>query len=327
VRGAAKNFVDVLVVVDPADYTAVLQELDRADGPRLAVRFDLARKAFAHTAAYDAAIAATLGDVSLVDGAFARGASATPSRLVVALEKRRDLRYGENPHQAGAWYAGASRSGLGAATFLQGKELSYTNLLDIDAAVRIVLEFAEPAAAVIKHANPCGVATGAHAADAYVRARQADAVSAFGGIVALNRPIDADAARAIVSTKIDAVVAPTVAPDAVAILATKAQMRVVTVDFAQLASGAALEVRSILGAVLAQDRDRVTEAQTPWPSDGLRVVTARQPSAEEWTALRFAWRVCAHVKSNTVIFTRADRTVAIGAGQMSRVDAVQVARL
>jgi len=327
VRGAAKNFVDVLVVVDPADYPAVLEELDRPGGPSLSFKFDMARKAFAHTAGYDLAIASTLGDVAIADGAFLRSPNLAPAHLGVVLDKLRDLRYGENPHQAAAWYAESPRTALGGALVLQGKELSYTNLLDLDAAARIVLEFAEPAAAVIKHTNPCGVATGSNAADAYVRAREADALSAFGGIVALNRAIDVDTARAIASTRIDAVIAPSVDEAALAVLARKAQMRVVTADFSQLAAGSRLELRSILGAVLAQQRDRVEEAAGPWPTADLRVVTRREPTAEEWQALRFAWRVCAHVKSNTVIFTRADRTVAIGAGQMSRVDAVQVARL
>jgi len=328
VRGAAKNFADVLVVVDPHDYSAVLQQLDQPAGPSLEFRFDLARKAFAHTAAYDAAIASTLEQVSASDGVLARHADqAMPSRLTLALEKIRDLRYGENPHQPAAWYAPAQRTGLGAAAVLQGKELSHTNLLDLDAAARIVLEFAEPAAAVVKHTNPCGVATGSHAADAYVRAREADAMSAFGGIVALNRAIDAEAARAIAATRIDAVIAPAVDDEARAVLARKTQMRVVTADFSQLAQGADLDLRSILGAVLVQERDRVVEASGSWPTADLRVVTRREPTAEQWQALRFAWRVMAHVKSNTVIFTQADRTVAIGAGQMSRVDAVQVARL
>jgi len=219
---------------------------------------------------------------------------------------------------------------------LQGKELSYTNLLDLDAAARIVLEFEEPAAAVIKHTNPCGAATGSNAADAYVRAREADALAAFGGIVGLNRPIDAETAKAIVSTFIEAVVAPSVNEDARSILATKANMRVVTVDFGAMAQGAigpnlssgTADVRSILGAVLIQARDRVVEASTEWPGNAdLKVVTRRQPTPDEWKALRFAWRICAHVKSNTVIFTAPDRTLAIGAGQMSRVDAVKVARM
>ncbi len=327
VRGAAKNFADVMVVVDPADYGAVIRELDRPGGPSLAFKFDLARKAFAHTAAYDQSIASALADVTLSGDAFARSGGGAPARLALVAEKVRDLRYGENPHQQAAWYAAAGRTGLGAAVVVQGKELSYTNLLDLDAAARIVLEFPEPAAAVIKHTNPCGAATGANAADAYVRAREADALSAFGGIVALNRAIDLDAARAIVSTRIDAVIAPAVDDEARAVLAAKAQMRVVTADFSQLAAMGDREVRSLLGAVLVQDRDRVTEAAMPWPSPELKVVTRRQPTSDEWRALRFAWRVGAHVKSNTVIFTREDRTVAIGAGQMSRVDAVQVARL
>jgi phosphoribosylaminoimidazolecarboxamide formyltransferase/IMP cyclohydrolase len=251
--------------------------------------------------------------------------------LLLHLTKRADLRYGENPHQPAAWYVGRSAvdpapTGFGSARLLQGKELSYTNLLDLDAAARIALEFDEPAATVIKHTNPSGVATGASLAEAYVRAREADPVSAFGGIIGLNRPIDVDTAAAIASTKIDAVVAPGVADEALPLLAKKAQMRVVIADVSPHAP-ADIELRSILGGVLAQARDRVVEASAAWPSGELRVVTKRQPSAAEWQALRFAWRVCAHVKSNTVIFTAADRTLATGAGQMSRVDAVNVAKM
>jgi phosphoribosylaminoimidazolecarboxamide formyltransferase/IMP cyclohydrolase len=214
---------------------------------------------------------------------------------------------------------------------LQGKELSYTNLLDLDAAVRIAFEFSEPAAVLVKHANPCGVATGTDAADAYVRAREADALSAFGAAVALNRAVDVAAARAIVSTRIDGVIAPSVDDEARAILATKAAMRVVvperplTGDVFRAAPD--VELRSIVGGVLVQSRDAVREAHQRWPAADLKVVTRRQPTEAEWQALRFAWRVCAHVKSNTVIFTGADRTLAIGAGQMSRVDAVNVARM
>ncbi len=328
VRGAAKNFQDVLVVVAPADYAEVLRQLDQPGGPSMAFRFDLARKAFAHTGAYDTAIASTLATVTAGTGGFVRGAAPlAPDALTLGLRKVRDLRYGENPHQAAAWYAEEPAAGLGAAEILQGKELSYTNLLDLDAAARIVLEFSEPAAAVIKHTNPCGASTGASAADAYVRAREADSLAAFGGIVGLNRAIDVDAARAIVSTFIEAVIAPGVSDEARAILAGKPNMRVVVADFSRLAAGPGRDVRSILGAVLVQTRDRVVEAAAPWPVEDLRVVTRRHPTADEWRALRFAWRVCAHVKSNTVIFTTADRTLAIGAGQMSRVDAVQVARM
>jgi phosphoribosylaminoimidazolecarboxamide formyltransferase/IMP cyclohydrolase len=244
------------------------------------------------------------------------------------MEKVRDLRYGENPHQKAAWYAvPAFASGFSRTSILQGKELSYTNLLDLDAAARIALEFTEPAAVVIKHTNPCGAAIGSSPAEAYLRARDADSLAAFGGIVALNRPIDEASAHAIVSTFIEAVIAPSVDDAALAVLAKKANMRVVAADFTGLTT--AVDVRSILGAILSQERDLVSEAHRPWTSaslpDGLRVVTRRQPSDAEWEAMRFAWRICAHVKSNAVIFTDASRTLAIGAGQMSRVDAVNVA--
>ena len=210
VRAAAKNFGDVLVVVEPGDYPAVLAALDQPGAPTTAFRFDLARRAFAHTAAYDAAIASTLSDVTVSDAGFAREAGPAPlapALLTITGRKVRDLRYGENPHQPAAWYALDPATGLGAPSVLQGKELSFTNLLDLDAAARIVLEFDEPAAAVIKHTNPCGAATGATIAEAYVRAREADALAAFGGIIGLNRVLDADTARAIVSTFVEAVVA------------------------------------------------------------------------------------------------------------------------
>ena len=340
VRAAAKNFRSVLVVVDPADYGELLAAIDR--GPSLEFRFALMRKAIGHTGEYDTAISATLGTIALTGDKFERlPAAAAPglaAAMDIGLEKIRDLRYGENSQQKAAWYRPVGHSttgdpsrgeGLGAAAILQGKELSFTNLLDLDAAARIVLEFDEPAAAVIKHTNPCGVAIGDSAADAYLRARDADSVSAFGGIIALNRPIDVRAAEAIVSTFIEAVIAPGVEADAHPVLAKKQNMRVVVANFDRLKRGG-LEMRSILGAVLVQERDFVAEAGEPWAISGgaaaaLRVVTKRQPTEKELNALRFAWRVCAHVKSNTVIFTDAERTLAIGAGQMSRVDAVKVA--
>jgi phosphoribosylaminoimidazolecarboxamide formyltransferase/IMP cyclohydrolase len=351
VRAAAKNFRDVLIVVSPKDYDEVIAEIDRESGPSLAFRFELACRAFAHTGAYDTAIAETLAGVRVADGDFVRPAPAAvfaPDRLSLTAHKLRDLRYGENPHQPAAWYSLPGHAGLGAPAVLQGKELSFTNLLDLDAAARIVIEFDEPAAAVIKHTNPCGVATGAAIAEAYVRAREADAVAAFGGIIGLNRPIDEDTARAIVSTFIEAVVAPSVADEtAKIVLATKPNLRVVIADFGALAGGGQAasaqvradadtptaaadpgprrEIRSVLGALLVQERDQVIEARLPWPAEGLRVVTRRRPTELEWQAMRFAWRVMAHVKSNTVIFTDAMRTLAIGAGQMSRVDAVRVA--
>jgi phosphoribosylaminoimidazolecarboxamide formyltransferase/IMP cyclohydrolase len=326
VRAASKNFRDVLIVVSPKDYDEVIAELDRDGGPTPAFRFELARRAFEHTGAYDTAIASTLGEVTVDGGVFSRPQAPktlSPDRLRIDASKLRDLRYGENPHQPAAWYALQPPAGLGAPAILQGKELSFTNLLDLDAAARIVLEFDEPAASVIKHTNPCGVATGATIAEAYIRAREADSLAAFGGIIGLNRALDEDTARAIVSTFIEAVVAPAVDDTARSILAAKANLRVVVADFRTLAD--TREYRSILGAMLVQERDRVTEANLPWPTDSVKVVTKRQPTADEWQAMRFAWRVMAHVKSNTVIFTDAVRTLAIGAGQMSRVDAVKVA--
>ncbi len=323
VRAAAKNFQDVLIVVDPADYPRLLAALDNT--PALDFRFQLMRKAIEHTGAYDTVIGQTLRRWQInQDGpaAVAAPGANLASHIELAVEKIRDLRYGENPHQPAAWYGSPE-----AVTFLQGKELSYTNLLDLDAAARIAIEFTEPAAVVIKHTNPCGAATGSSLAEAYVRAREADSLAAFGGIVGLNRPLDGATAEAIVATFIEAVIAPAVDQNAREILARKANMRVVTTNLDGL-KAAGVELRSILGgSLLAQQRDRVIEAQHEWGSGiaGLTVVTRRQPTAAEWQALRFAWRVCAHVKSNTVIFTDATRTLAIGAGQMSRVDSVNVA--
>ncbi len=325
VRAAAKNFRDVLVVVDPADYPQVVGQLARPGGPELEFRFRLMKKAFEYTGIYDSMIAFTLKAVECAGGALHR------RELPARHPAPKDLRYGENPHQKASWIPNQ-------APFLppwevhQGKELSYTNLLDLDAALRIALEFSEPVGVVIKHTNPCGVALGATIAEAYVRAREADPLSAFGGIVGLNRTLDAETARALTATFIEAVIAPAIADEARPILATKANLRVATADFATLGAlenDLAREARSFLGGMLMQDRDVVSEARAPWPQAAEpgfpKVVTSRAPTAQEWIALRFAWRVCGHVKSNAVIFTTADRTLAVGAGQMSRVDAVRVA--
>jgi phosphoribosylaminoimidazolecarboxamide formyltransferase/IMP cyclohydrolase len=334
VRAAAKNFRDVLVVVDPGDYPRLLAAID--GGSPLVFRYQLMRKAFAHTAGYDTAIAGTLAAIELDGDRVDPGPrlDGFDPHIELSLQKIRDLRYGENPHQRAAWYrrtdpvgdGGSTGAALGAATMLQGKELSYTNLLDLDSAARLVLDFAEPAAAVIKHANPCGAATGETATEAYVRARDADSTAAYGGIVGLNRAIDVATAAAIVQTFIEAVIAPAVDEPARQVLAGRKNMRVLTAPFA---GSGELEYRSLLGAVLVQERDRVTEARERWTADslpeGFRVPTRRRPTAEECEALRFAWRVCAHVKSNAVIFADAQRTLAIGAGQTSRVDAVRLA--
>jgi phosphoribosylaminoimidazolecarboxamide formyltransferase/IMP cyclohydrolase len=325
-RAAGKNFQDVMVVVDPADYPRVIEQMAAANGPSLEFKFELMKKAFAHTAEFDTLIAETLATITCNGTEFTRAAPASAST---------SLRYGENPHQQ-AWWTPLPAA-AGAWQVHQGKGLSYTNLLDLDAALRIALEFPEPVGVVIKHTNPCGVATGDTLAEAYVAAREADPLSAFGGIVGLNRPIDAGTAKAITATFIEAVIAPSVDDAAREVLAKKVNMRVVTADFDRL-RGAGRETRSFLGGTLTQDRDRVDEAHVPWPPSPaaagsteqspdtqIRVVTKKQPTPEEWTALRFAWRVCAHVKSNTIVFTTATRTAAVGAGQMSRVDAVKVA--
>jgi len=325
VRSAAKNFRDVLIVVSPGDYDSVLHQLARPDGPSLDFRYQLMRKAFMHTAFYDSAIAATFMRIDAPGGEILPGRISGASGKFIR-EEFRDLRYGENPHQKASWI---ERPDEGKWVVHQGKELSYTNLLDLDAALRIVLEFTEPAATVIKHTNPCGTATGAAIADAYVAARDADALSAFGGIVGLNRAIDEACARALTSTFIEAVIAPGIDEAAKAILAAKANMRVVTTGFESARGGMWAEsgdMRTILGGMLQQEPDRVDEAREPWGNAEMpQVVTKRAPTAEEWEALRFAWRVCAHVKSNAVIFTARDRTLAVGAGQMSRVDAVNIA--
>jgi phosphoribosylaminoimidazolecarboxamide formyltransferase / IMP cyclohydrolase len=334
-RAAGKNFRHVLVVVDPEDYGRVAEALD-SGSVDLSFRLHLAQKAFAHTARYDTTIAATLTEIVVAHGQLERHRSRTaqlPDTFVLALSKLRDLRYGENPHQLGAWYRSqGTRDGL-AIDVLQGKELSFTNLLDLEAAYRIMGEFEEAAAVVIKHTNPCGAAVADKVADAYVQARDADPLSAFGGIVGLNRPIDDATAVAIASTFVEAVIAPGIAAAARDVLAGKKNLRVVITRFPEwprrTPPASALDVRSIFGSTwLAEQRDAVEEAWQDWPPAGneaLRVVTARQPSAEEWRALRFAWRICAHVKSNTVIFTTANATKAVGAGQMSRVDAVRSA--
>jgi len=326
VRAAAKNFRHVLIVVDPRRYGDLLQELDRPGGPTLAFRFELAIDAFAHTSSYDVTICGTLAEFSCRDGAFARNPKPIQGEAYsFEIQKVRDLRYGENPHQRGSLWE--SRIHPLSLTFVQGKELSYTNLLDLDAAWRIGSEFDEPAAVIVKHTNPCGAATAASSADAYVRARDADTLSAFGGIVGLNRPLDVQTARAITSTFVEAVIAPAVEDDARTVLALKDKMRVVTIASDDTDGDWWIkELRSVFDGLLIQERDRVSESRDAWPQgDVPKVVTRRQPTGEEWRALRFAWRICAHVKSNAVIFTDAQRTLAIGAGQTSRVDAVNVA--
>ncbi len=318
VRAAAKNFRHVTVVVDPDDYASVLAELEKARAVGEETRRRLMRKAFAHTAAYDASIAGWLG---------AQAQEPFPQELSLTFQKLQPLRYGENPHQRGAFYrehAAPSEPTVAFSRVLQGKELSFNNLLDLDAALGLVLEFPEqPCAVIIKHNTPCGVALDASLTAAYRTARAIDEVSAFGGIVALNREVDKACAEALAETFLEAVIAPSYSPEAAQVLAAKKNLRLLEAGPA-LASAQArprpqLEARSVSGGLLLQDKDAV-EPALEW-----KVVTKRAPTPEEERALRFAWRVCKHVKSNAIVFSREDRLLAAGGGQTSRVDSVKIA--
>ncbi|HXJ21084.1 MAG TPA: bifunctional phosphoribosylaminoimidazolecarboxamide formyltransferase/IMP cyclohydrolase [Polyangia bacterium] len=317
IRSAAKNHERVAVVVDPADYAAVLAEIDAEGEVSAATRFRLARKAFAHTASYDGAIASHLGRLSAPDGPLAD----FPETLVFSGSLARALRYGENPHQKAAFYAldGAGGPSLAKAEVLQGKELSYNNLLDLDAAMRLCAEFSAPAAAVIKHNNPCGAAIAEGILEAYRRARDTDPVSAFGGIVAVNRPVDGELARELSETFLECVIAPDYAPDALALLAAKKNLRLLESPIA-VDAAASFELRSVAGGFLVQTRDN----QTASMSDA-KVASKRAPTPAELSDLDFAWRVCKHVKSNAIVFAAGGRTLGIGAGQMSRVDSARIA--
>ena len=324
IRSSAKNHERVTVVVDPADYERVAAAIEAEGEVPAALRFELACKAFAHTAAYDGAIASHLTRLATPEAApadFARSAHWSGSLA-------RALRYGENPHQKAAFYAidGGAGMSLPAATVLQGKELSYNNILDLDAAMRLGSEFAAPAVAIIKHTNPCGCAVSDEGVlAAYRLARETDPVSAFGGIVAVNREVDVALAREMSETFLECVIAPSYAAEALTVLSAKKNLRLLSYDFvaaaaAERASGGALEVRSVSGGFLVQTRDMQTS-----PAAAARVVTKRPPTAVELADLDFAWRVGKHVKSNAIVFCGGGRTLGVGAGQMSRVDSVRIA--
>jgi phosphoribosylaminoimidazolecarboxamide formyltransferase/IMP cyclohydrolase len=318
IRSAAKNHERVAVVVDPADYARVLAEIQGSGEVSAATRYALARKAFSHTAAYDGAIASHLGRLASPEAPLAD----FPETLHLSASLARALRYGENPHQKAAFYALENVSGpsLAKAEVLQGKELSYNNILDLDAAMRLCAEFALPAAAIIKHNNPCGAAVAAEGVvEAYKRARETDPVSAFGGIVAVNRPVDGALAREMSEMFLECVIAPSYAPEALQLLATKKNLRLLAYDFTGDAPGA-VEYRSVTGGLLVQARD----GQTANAADG-KVVSKRTPTAAELADLDFAWRVCKHVKSNAIVFAVGGRTLGVGAGQMSRVDSTRIA--
>jgi phosphoribosylaminoimidazolecarboxamide formyltransferase/IMP cyclohydrolase len=315
-RAAAKNHARVTVLVDPADYAPVLGEL-RAGPVTEGTRRRLAAKTYAHTAHYDALVAGWLRRQQDDDS--------IPDTLTPALQKKQELRYGENPHQFAAFYADplATGASIASATQLQGKELSYNNIADADTALECVRQFDAPACVIVKHANPCGAALAENILDAYLRAYEPDTTSAFGGIIAFNRPLDAATARAIIERQfVELIVAPTVLPDALPALAAKQNVRVLEVGDLARAPVAAFELRSVAGGALLQSRDdgRVE-------AGALKCVTKRSPDAAELADLLFAWRICKFVKSNAIVFAREGRTIGIGAGQTSRVVSTRIAAI
>jgi len=316
-RSAAKNHAGVAVVVDPADYGKVLEELRATGEVAAATRFALATKAFAHTAAYDGAIASYLSSLE-ADGAR----RAYPDVLSLQLAKLQDMRYGENPHQSAAFYRDASPvpGGIAQARQIQGKALSYNNVADADAAWECVKSFAEPACVIIKHANPCGVATGRSPLDAYRKAFRTDPTSAFGGILAFNRTLDAAAAKAIGRQFAEVIIAPRLDAGARAEFAKKQNLRVLEVALAHEAN--AMDLKRVGGGVLVQSAD----ARRLEPGE-LKVVTRKKPGKAQLADLLFAWRVAKFVKSNAIVFAKGGMTLGVGAGQMSRIDSARIAAL
>jgi phosphoribosylaminoimidazolecarboxamide formyltransferase/IMP cyclohydrolase len=320
VRAAAKNHASVTVVVDPADYRALLDELAANQGAtNEAMRRKLAAKAFAHTAQYDAMVSAYF------TGAIGGTAQTFPDDLNLSFRKHMDLRYGENPHQQAAFYTDPRAIGASvtAARQIQGKELSYNNIADSDTALECVRQFDSPACVIVKHANPCGVARADTIADAYARAYRTDPTSAFGGIIAFNRELDAQTAQAIVDQQfVEVILAPGVSDAAIALLASKDNVRVLQVGELGQPIMQMLEYRSVAGGLLVQTRDTgVVRAQE------LRAVTTRVPTLAELDDLIFAWRVAKYVKSNAIVCVKHKATVGIGAGQMSRVVSSKIAAL
>jgi len=314
IRSAAKNFEDVTVVVDPADYAAVLEEARQNGGVGRETRARLARKGFAKTATYDGFISATLQ---------ARAEPGLPENLHLNYQKVADLRYGENPHQSAALYRSnaAADRGLAWARQLQGKELSYNNLVDLEAAWRLAQEFSEPVTAIIKHTNPCGIATGPTLAESYVRALSIDPVSAFGSVIAVNQRLDLATAEEIAKMFVEAVIAPGFEPAALERLAGRKNLRLM--DMSTTAGDEyGWQLRCIGGGVLVQTPDTLAAKPEDW-----KCVTKRRPTGDEQRSLAFAWRVVKHVKSNAIVYARDGMIVGVGAGQMSRVDSVKLAAM
>ena len=324
VRSAAKNFQSVGVVTDPDDYAPVAAELRGERQLSLATRLRLARKAYARTARYDGEIATELERLKVDEhgpNAVSIGAlEKLPERIHLALERRQSMRYGENPHQAAALYlpAGAPATGLAGAKQLQGKELSYNNLVDLDAAWALASEFRRPGVAIIKHNNPCGAAEQDSLTEAYGKALECDPVSAFGGVLAFNQILDAATAEEVAKLFVECIVAPGYDPEALEKFAAKKNLRLLEMVRGETIEE--LDLKRISGGMLAQEPDRYELAESD-----LRVVTERAPTTAEKRALMFAWKVSKHVKSNAIVFAREGQTVGVGAGQMSRVDSVKIA--
>ncbi len=315
IRSAAKNFHDVAVVTAPSDYPAIAEELTRTAGAlSLKTKWRLAQKAFATTAAYDSTIASTL-ELIPADFHLPPAEESFPQTLRLSFRKTLDLRYGENPHQKAAMYSDGSGVGVANARQIQGKELSYNNIVDLQAAWDLAQEFDEPVCAIIKHTNPCGTATGKTLAEAYQRALECDPVSAFGGVIGVNRPIDAEAAEEMHKLFLEVIAAPSFDEAAKARFATKKNLRLVEVAVAQQK----WTLKNISGGILLQDAD-----VRPLQDIDLKVVTQRAPTPEETRAMLFAWKVCKHVKSNAIVYARDGQTVGVGAGQMSRVDSAKI---
>jgi len=320
VRSAAKNFRDVAIVTSPDDYAAIAEEMKASNGELgLGTRWRLAQKAFATTAAYDSAIAATLAGVSLDQDTsnfkLPESHSGFPAVLKLSLNKVMDLRYGENPHQKAAMYSDGSQAGVANGRQLQGKELSYNNIVDLQAAWDLAQEFDEIACAIIKHTNPCGTATGKSQKEAYVRALEVDPVSAFGGVIGLNRVVDGAAAEEMAKLFVEVIAAPGFDAAAREKFASKKNLRLVEVK----SVSQKYAMKHVSGGMLVQDPD----VRPLTPAD-LKVVSKRPPSEEEMRALLFAWKVCKHVKSNAIVYARDGQSVGVGAGQMSRVDSCKI---
>lgn len=322
-RSAAKNFESVAVVTDPADYAKILEELSASREIHLATHLDLARKAFALTARYDGLIATQLERLSANHHLqVAPEGEMLPLRLHFDFERQQAMRYGENPHQQASLYvpAGKPRTGFAAARQMQGKELSYNNLVDLDAAWSLACEFSAPAVAIIKHNNPCGAAENPSLTEAYRQALACDPVSAFGGVIALNRPVDADTAAELEKLFVECIAAPGYENEALEKLSAKKNLRLLEMPAG--APAAELELKRIVGAMLVQEPDDRAVSEAEW-----KTVSERQPTPAERRAMHFGWIVCKHVKSNAIVFARDGQALGIGAGQMSRVDSVKIAAM